>query len=1040
MKKSTRLSFWVACMLLFAPKIWAQTTVVHGKVTNQSDGQPLAGAYVNVNGQSKGTVTNDSGYFSIQIPAMGSSLTVNGAGKIAQTVTVNTPDSLFIHLLDAANDLNEVVVIGYGTQKKANVTGAISTVKAADLENQPVMRIEQSLQGRTSGLTIAGSSGQPGAASTVRIRGVTSINNSDPLYVVDGVPVDVGGIDFLDQNDIESIQVLKDAASAAIYGTRAASGVILVTTKQGKKGKMRTQYNGYYGLQRPDKKLKLLNATQYATLLNESYTNDGKPAVFNDPASYGAGTDWQSVIFDNNAPIQDHQISFSGGNDKSSFFSSLGYYDQKGIVLPEISWYKRFSLRINATHKMTNWLTFGENLSYAYIKSQGIGNVNNEFGGPLSSAVNLDPITPLIVTDPNIANQPPYSTNATSIVRDADGNPYGISTLVENEMTNPAAYAKTRAGNYNWSHNIVGNAYLEIEPIQGLKFRSTLGAKQAFYGSDNFSPIYYLNTIQKNGTPIFNRDNEQSLMWNFDNTLSYAFHIKNHSITAMVGTSEQEQSGFGVNGKFTGFPVNDASQASPNFALPPADKLAGGSDVQPYKLASFFGRVTYDYLGRYLLTGIVRRDGSSKFGENYQFGTFPSISAGWVPSNEKFWSSTNPISYLKIRASYGVNGNDNSLVSFQYLATVGSGASYPIGADNSIAIGYLPNALPNPNLKWEQSKQTDFGFDANFLQNFNFTFDWFNKVTSGMLLQIQLPGYLGAAANPYGNIADLRNRGIEMELGYNNKIGDVQFKVNANASYVKNVITNLGTNSYLTGATVQSSSYEISRTQVGQPLGAFYGFVENGIFQNQAQIDAYVNKDGNKLQPNAKPGDFIWSDLNNDGVISDKDRTFLGNPTPTWTYGGNISASWKGFDLAVFLQGAAGNKVFQALRRLDIARANWTTAALDRWTGEGTSNDYPRLTQADPNQNFKNPSSFYLSDASYLRIKNAQIGYTLPNQWIKKAGFERIRVYFSVNNLATFTKYAGYDPEIGGGNSTYGIDRGVYPQARSFIFGANIGL
>ncbi|MFI5186011.1 MAG: SusC/RagA family TonB-linked outer membrane protein [Chitinophagales bacterium] len=1025
---------------LFFSVVLAQAFEVNGKITNKASGEVLSGATVKVKGTNMATLTDVNGSFSIKVPGIGNVLVITYIGMVDQEIPVTSAAiPIIVQLEPRANSLNEVVVIGYGTQKRANVTGSISSVKAKDLESMPVNRIEQSLQGRTSGLTIAQSSGAPGASATVRIRGITSINNSNPLYIVDGVPIDIGGIDYLNQYDIESIEVLKDAASAAIYGTRAAGGVILITTKKGRSGALHVGYNGYYGVQSPERKLNLLNAEQYATLRNEASLNAGGDIIFADPASLGKGTNWQDLLFNNSAQIQDHEVNISGGNDRSTFYSSFGFFNQEGIVSSSISNYKRLTIRLNSSHKLANWVTFGENLGYSYIKSQGGLNTNSEFGGPLSSAINLDPITPSVIT--NISAQPnatEYLNNSLYTIKDPFGNPYGISYYVGQEMTNPLAYIQTQQGNFGWSHNIVGNAYLEIKPIKGLQFRSNIGAKLAFYGNESFTPLFYLSATNKNTVAnSFFRQNSQGLIWNWDNTISYTRSYQKHNLTALAGMGVQENSASGVNNTASGLPITSFGEASMNWNIPAANRIGGGYENQPYRLVSYFGRINYDYNGRYLFTGILRADGSSRFGSNNRFGYFPSASAGWVPTKEVFWPDNKIVNFLKIRGSYGVNGNDQSLSDFQYVSTVGGGFNYTFG-ENNLTTGYAPNAPANPDLKWEQTSQTDLGFDATIYKDFTVTFDYFIKKTTGMLLQVKIPGYVGASGNPYGNVADLRDKGVELELGYNKKIGDVNVNFRGNVSYVTNSITNIGLNDYLTGATFQASAYEIERTAVGHPLNAFYGFKTLGIFQTQAQINSYTGKDGNLIQPNARPGDFIWADLNGDGKISSDDRIYIGDPTPNWTFGFTASASWKNFDVTIFGLGVAGNEIFQGLRRLDILTANWTTKALTRWTGPGTSNSFPRLSTSDPNGNFTNPSSFYLSDGSYFRIKNLQIGYTLPTKLLGKYGVQRIRIYASASNLVTFTKYSGFDPEIGG--SSFSIDRGVYPQARTFLVGLNLGF
>ncbi len=1018
----------------FSTMLFAQKTYVYSGTITDQGGETVPGVSIVVKGTTLGTTTDIVGNFTLSTSNPTELLVFSFVGKISQELKASAGVPIKIMLEDETIGLEGIVVIGYGTQKKSVVTGAISSVKAKDLENVQITRIEQALQGRTSGLTITSSSGQPGAASTVRIRGTTSINDSDPLYVVDGVPVDNGGIDYLNSADIESIEVLKDAASAAIYGARAASGVILVTTKKGRSGKMQLSYNAYFGTQAPAKKLDLLNATEYATLQNEAATNAGQPKPFADPESYGEGTDWQSTIFNNSAGIQNHELSLSGGNDMSTYYTSFGYFDQEGVIASSISNYNRLNLRFNSTHKVNKWVRFGNNLGYSHIKSQGSLNTNSEYGGPLASAINLDPITPIIITDPTVANAPPYSVQP--VIYDADGNPYGISKYVGQEMSNPLAYIQTRQGNYGWSDNIVGNVYAEVEPMKGLKLRSDLGAKLAFWGGENFTPVSYFNASSLNAINSFSKDRNQSFRWNWENTAAYNKKIGVHDFTALVGVSAFLENSNGIGVTYRNLPVSTFEDASMNYATTPDNKDSYGWESADHKVSSLFARLTYNYNEKYLFTGIIRRDGSSRFGSNNKYGVFPSASVGWVVTREDFWVQNDIVDFLKIRGSYGVTGNDN-IGDFQYLSTIGGGRNYTFGND-MYTIGYSPNAPSNPDLKWEETSQSNLGFEATLLTSFTVVFDLYSKNTTGMLQPIILPSYVGVAGSPTGNVASMTNKGIELELGYRKQLGEVDLKVSGNASYLKNEITDLGTVEYRTGAGFQSSDYELSRNMVGQPIGSFYGFQILDVFQSAAEVNYHKDENGNKIQPNAKPGDFKYADLNGDGKITADDRTFIGDPTPTWSYGATVNVSSRGFDLMVFGQGVAGNDVYNGLRRLDIPSANWTTAALGRWTGEGTSSDFPRLVNGDPNRNFSYPSNFYLTSGAYFRIKTLQIGYTIPKMVLDKIGIQTLRVYVSSNNLATFTKYPGFDPEIGGGS--YGIDRGVYPQARSFLAGINVSF
>lgn len=1033
MMKNYLLTFM---LVMLGAGLMAQT--ITGTVRDKSTGEALPGASVYVQGTTLGTVTDIDGNYKMEISAGTATISASFVGykNASQRVVVAKGQSLTINwqLEPESLMLDELVVIGYGVQQKSVVTGAISGVRAKDIQNMPVTRLEQALQGRTSGLTIAASSGQPGAGATVRVRGTTTINNSDPLYIVDGVPVDVGGLDYLNAADIESVEVLKDAASAAIYGARAANGVIIVTTRKGSPGDMKIEYHSYLGTQSPAKKLDLLNATDYAKLRNESLRNAGLPEIFSNPESLGKGTDWQSVIFNNNAMIQNHELSISGGTDRSTYYFSFGYLDQEGIVATDISHYKRLNLRLNATNKVNNWLRFGNNFGYSHIKSKGSLNTNSEFGGPLSSAINLDPVTPLVITDPTIANAPPYSNQP--VVRDANGNPYGISQHVGQELTNPMAYIATRLGNYGWSDNFVGNLYAEIEPAKYFRFRSDLGTKLAFWGDESFTPVHYLNAATVVTNNSYYRARNMGFSWNFENTLTYARKIGLHDFSALVGTSAYVSNSSGVNATYKNLPVNTFEEASMNYGVADANKIGGGWESPDHRIASIFARGTYNYDGKYLFTGILRRDGSSRFGTNNKFGYFPSASLGWNVTNEPFWPQNKIVNYLKIRGSYGVTGNDQ-IGDFQYLSTVGSGRDYTFSYDNLI-IGYSPNAPSNPDLKWEETSQANIGFEATLLDDFRLVFDLYDKRTKGMLQPIILPAYVGANGSPTGNVASMTNKGFELELSWFKRISDLNLELKGNTSYLKNEITDLGTVEFRTGANFHNSTYEISRLMVGYPIGAFYGFEVLGVFQSLGEIQKYKNPDGTLIQPNARPGDFKYADINKDGKIDAADRKIIGDPTPTWSFGFTVNASYKQFDLVIFGQGVAGNQIFNGLRRLDVPGANWTSDALDRWTGVGTSNTYPRLVLGDPNKNFANPSTFHLSNGSYVRIKTVQVGYTIPRELSRKAGIQRIRIYAGSNNLLTFTKYSGFDPEIGG--SSYGIDRGFYPQARSFMAGINVTL
>lgn len=1040
LKRFSKLIFFLLAFFISMVTGHAQR-IVSGTVTG--DGEPLIGANVMLKGTSDGTSTDIDGQFSLTVPAGIDMLVVSYLGYETQEVRI-TSNTLAIRLEIQKTALDEVVVVGYGTQKKSVVTGAISSVKAQDIENLPnIGRVEHVLQGRTSGVYIAANAGQPGSSSTIRVRGITSFNGyggNNPLWVVDGVVIN-DDIGFLNQSDIESIEVLKDAASLAIYGARSASGVILVTTKKGKAGRFDVGYNGTFGWAGPAKTLKLLNATQYAALMNEKSINAGGDALYNNLSVMGLGTDWQKAIFAENAPKSTHEVNISGGNDVSNFYLSFGTQDIEGIVMPEISNYSKRNFRLNSTHKLSKIFTVGQSLGYSHQRSVGIGNTNSEYGGPLSSAINLDPITPLVETDPVRANNTSYYP--ASAIRDENGNPYGISvgipTTVGQEMSNPLAYAKTRLGNYSWGDDFVGNAFLEANILKNLKVKSSVGGKLAFWGWEGFNPVYYLNASTANLKNNLTRSRNMLFAWNVENTINYSNNFNGHDVNILLGQGAYEDDNpTGLTVVHAGLPTNDYEKASFNYDIPAADKTGYSYTAEPHRVSSLFSRINYNFNEKYLFTGIIRRDGSTNFGANNKYGIFPSFSLGWVVSQENFWIDNPVISFLKVRGGYGETGNDR-FRKFAYLSTIGGGRNYTFGTDGLFIFpGSSPDAPSNPDLKWEETQQTNVGFETRLFEDMRLTFDWYRKKTVGILQEVVLPGYVGSSGNPFANVADMVNSGIELELSYRKRFNELNFNASGNFSTLSNEVTYLGNG--IDFITTQAAGFQsmgpVTRTQIGEAYNSFYGYQTDGIFQNLDEISAYKTADGALIQPNAKPGDFRWVDSNGDGTITDEDKVFLGNPLPKYTFGLTLNADYKGFDVLIFGQGMAGNMIFQGLRRLDILNGNYQTVALSRWHGEGTSDDYPRLTNLDENGNFGKMSDFYLQKGDFLRLKLIQLGYTLPMNMTRRLSIDKVRIFVSGENLFTWTEYTGYDPEIGGDVS--GIDRGYYPQARSFNLGINV--
>ncbi|PTS99984.1 SusC/RagA family TonB-linked outer membrane protein, partial [Flavobacterium sp. HMWF030] len=762
---------------------------------------------------------------------------------------------------------------------------------------------------------------------------------------------------------------------------------------------------------------------------------DGGTIRYPNPNSLGAGTNWQDAIFNNQAYRYSHELSISGGGEFSTFYASFGIQDQQGIVTSDISNYTKKSFRLNSTHKISKYFTFGQTFGFARQKTLDIGNKNSEFGGPLSSAINLDPTTPLVVTDPAVANASPYSTNP--VMRDANGNPYGISSVVGQEMTNPLAYVQTRLGRYNWSDDFVGNAYLEANITDHLKIRSTLGGKISYWGEQGFTPVSFLSSNVSTLKNSYYQINRHSFNWNVENVLTYSNKFGDHNINVLVGQgSYVENIGGETTNTMFGLPISSYKDASFDFDIPQSDRTSATDDYIQHKVTSLFSRLNYDYKEKYLVTGVIRRDGSTRFGGNNKFGVFPSFSLGWVLSKEGFWKENSVVNTIKFRGGYGVVGNDN-LTDFRYLSLVSGGYNYSFGNTGAITTGYANVTLDNPDLKWEQTSQTSIGFDARLFNDFNLTIDYYKKRTTGILRPVVIPGFVGVAEQPWANVANMDNSGLEFELGYKKQLGEFNVGINGNVAYLKNEITYVGPdNDYIIGDATFQSMGPVTRTQVGHSYNEFFGYKTAGIFQNQAEIDAYKNAAGGMIQPTAKPGDFRWVDNNGDGSISDDDKQYLGSSIPKYTFGLTVNLNYKNLDFMAFAQGAAGSKIFQGLRRLDILNANYQTEVLNRWTGEGTSNDYPRLGNNDGNGNFSKMSDFYLESGDYVRLKIVQVGYTLPLNLSSKIGADKIRFYVTGENLFTFTKYTGYDPEIGG--QVFGVDKGIYPQAKSFMLGANL--
>ncbi|MDT3369360.1 SusC/RagA family TonB-linked outer membrane protein [Macellibacteroides fermentans] len=1033
--------------------VFAQDIQIKGVVVSGGDNLPLPGVNVVVKGTSIGTITDLDGQFSFAVPAK-SMLSITYIGYKPLEVAADGSKLMNITLQEDTETLDEVVVVGYGVQKKSVVTAAISRVTAEDLNNTTPSRIEDALKGKVSGVQITQSSGQPGADSKVRIRGVGTVNNSEPLYIVDGMPVD-GGINYLNPTDIQSVEILKDAASAAIYGARAANGVILVTTKSGVSGKTNITYDFTYGLQNPWKKRSVLNATEYMTLMNEVAVNDGNAPKYlpEQIASAGKGTDWQDETFNYDAPVQSHQVSVNGGSEKIVYFLSLGYYDQEGIVGGNYgkSNYNRWSLRTNSTYNVfetkdrsfLNKMRVGVNISYARAKSSAI-ETNSEYGSILGSALAFDPTVPVYATNPEsvLASYP-------NAVKDKNGKVYSIPAGGFQEIANPVGMLNAPTSSTLNEDKFVASFWGELDLYEGLKFKSSYGADLAFWGNDGYTFPYFLATQGKNITQSSVFSNmHRGFTWQVENTLTYTktFDDK-HNLTVLLGQSAKEYTLRELYGDDYDLLETNPDKANINSAIADRDeeRVAGGTGgFSNQTLASYFGRIDYNFDERYMIQATVRRDGSSNFGPNHKWAVFPSVSLGWNVTNEAFMDSRPDwFSNLKLRASWGKNGNER-IGQFRYTSLMDGGQNYYFGSGDNAKMQYgsSPSKIANPNVKWEESEQLDLGFESRFFNNsLTFGFDYFKKKTNGMLMDQPIPAYVGKGA-PIANAGDMQNWGLEFESTYKLKINDFSFNVGANASYLNNKLIKLGNASgeaiYADAGASGVGSYVKGRN--GEVYPYFYGYKTGGILQNQQQADEYNSKYGEKAQP----GDVIFLDIAGeksntpDGKITDADKTKIGKGMPDWTFGLSLGADWKGFDLNLFFQGTAGNDVFDFSQRGDIQAMNRPSWMLDRWIGEGTSNKIPRMTAVNPNRNWRS-SDLYIKDGSYVRLKTIQLGYSLPTSLLEKASLQRLRLFVTAENLFTFTSYDGFDPEIAAGDYfNIGVDKGIYPQSRTISVGANL--
>jgi TonB-linked SusC/RagA family outer membrane protein len=1029
-----------------------QNVKVSGKVTDAVTGEALLGVNIVVEGTTIGVVSDIDGNFSIEVPSANAKLVFSFVGYTTQSVAVNGQTVLNVALATDAKSLEEVVVVGYGVQKKKLTTGANLNVKGETIQSLKTTSAMDALKGITPGVNITQSNGQPGAGSKVYIRGIGTTGDAAPLYIVDGVSQ--GNIDFLNPSDIESIDVLKDAASAAIYGSRAANGVILVTTKQGKKNmKPSISYDGYYGVQNVYKTPDVLNAKEYAFIMDESVVNQGlAPHNFAnlvpnwDKIASGEweGTNWFEEMRVKDAPIQSHALGIQGGTEKTIYSIGASYLSQDGIIGKQTDpYYKRMNLRLNTenilfTKGNRDILTIGEKLNYSRTSNNPIRQ-----GG-----IYWNDVHNALTASPFLAIYDDKGKYTTPIAWDPTYGPNPIGLMDYNTH-----YAE------NKNNQIVGSAYLVFQPIKNFVFRSSLGINAYWSSSRSWIPAYNLGPVNKTDGDQVTQNMSSGNTTTWDNTLTYTFKLKDHNFVALIGNSvEKNNSNLQLNTSNRNSLYEDWEHAYISNTTGTSRASFIGKDNYGWGMLSYFGRISYDYKETYLLSAMMRADGSSKFTEDNRWGVFPSVSVGWVMSNESFMQNTsNVVNFLKIRGSWGQVGNQN-IRDFLYSSTMSYqnqwsyyDAYYGFGSKTDKEIGSYPARIPNPDITWETSEQLNIGFDAYFLNSkLQASFDWYKKDTKDWLVDAEIPTQNGIASMTI-NGGQVTNKGIELALTWNDNIGDFKYGVTTSLSHNKNEVTDIANSKgiiYGPQNVLSQGTSEIFRAQEGYPIGSFWGFVTDGIMQNEAEAAAWVRPEGavdagKPYYDDQKPGDLRFVDQNKDGVLNDNDKVMIGDPNPDYILGIQLNFDYKGLFLNATANGAFGQQIAKSYRSFaDSYKNNYTTDILGRWHGEGTSNKIPRLNSA-PHRNTQYISDLYIQDGDYLRISNITVGYDFKKLF-KALPFVETRLYVTGKNLYTFTKYDGMDPEIGYGDSgsqygwASGVDLGLYPSARTFLVGLSL--
>lgn len=1007
----------------------AQAVLVSGNVTSADDGLPLPGVSVVIQGTTQGTSTDLDGNYSISVQS-GQTVLFTSIGFKDQLFTISEGGTINVAMETDAVMLDEVVAIGYGVMKKSDLTGSVSSVKADELQRTPAANLDQALQGLAAGVTVNSSSGQPGAAAEVRIRGIGTVNNSAPIYVVDGVIVE--DISFVNPNDISSTEILKDASATAIYGSRGANGVILITTKKGSTdGKVNVSIDAYAGVQTPWRKLDLMNASEFAyTLasltsssqleyLQANGINDwvrqyliGSSKWYPSNLNYSAiDTDWQDEIF-RSAAIQNYHVSINGGNEKSQWSLSGSYFNQQGTIIG--SDYSRATVRANSSHQVAKWLKVGENLTF--MMSEGRNAMNNN-SSPAASVISA--ALAMAPWDP--ARYPAGSRNRNG--EDLSGQISAASNF--KNVTNPLSMVEN-SDPQDKTERWVGDIFLEITPVKGLTFRSDVSLDLTNTRHRLFKSKYQYSEYDKNDKNFIERNMARYSTVIVENTLTYSREIKKHSFSAMVGQTSEEYNYYSIGG--SGSTILNPDERNWYLSQATEDRTESSDQASRSRRLSFLGRLHYSFDSKYLITVNFRADGSSKFPEN-AWGFFPSAALAWRISSEPWMKGISWLDDLKIRAGWGSIGNDKIGDNSFILSMSNTGPTfldYPLGVgDQALATGATILTYVNNGGRWETTEQWNAGFDFGVLNNrLTGTVDLFLRDTKDMLLSVTAPAHVGNRYAATANVGTVRNQGIELSLNHRNRIGQVDYSIGGNVSFISNELTAMNGGQRVIGDKVISDE--------GLPLYTFWGYRYDGIFRTEEEISEYLwaEEDGKYA-----PGDAKYVDINHDGKITEADRTDLGNPFPWLTYGLNISAAWKGLDLSLFFQGVYGNEIYNAVRLRTEGTGNEATLSTtmrDVWTTSNPGGSIPNPNGSAMN---KEDSDRFIEDGSYLRLKNLQIGYSLPERWISRLGMSRLRIYLSGSNLFTVTGYTGYDPEVGGG-----VDYGNYPQSRTFMLGLNINF